>query len=246
MRVTTDSLNFLGNGIQIGDLATLIETKFEYAPLPITYGTSWSLNIVDTTVTPLYTFVEYDNVEITIDSWGMVTLPAGTFECLRLHSDWQNIEHTISDGVIIDRDTTIGANFSWIGKNSLELASFNFEFDTGVPQYTEADELSLLIEIDPAAIQNSTQTISDYILEQNYPNPFNPAITIGFILPKRSHVSIEVFSITGQKVATILNEMRPVGSHAINFNAEALSSGVYIYKLGAGDFTDIKKMIVIK
>ena len=85
-----------------------------------------------------------------------------------------------------------------------------------------------------------------YKLGQNYPNPFNPATTIEFNLLKASDVRIEVYNIAGQKIQTLLNKNMTAGNHQAEFNAENLSSGVYFYKIEAGEFQDVKKMILLK
>ncbi len=83
-------------------------------------------------------------------------------------------------------------------------------------------------------------------LKQNYPNPFNPSTTIGFDLPEKARVRIDVFNVTGQKVATIVNNTLHAGSHALQFDASELSSGTYIYRIQAGNYTETRKMILIK
>ena len=85
-----------------------------------------------------------------------------------------------------------------------------------------------------------------YILEQNYPNPFNPSTTIKFSIPTDEFVSLSIYNIIGEKVASLLNGKISSGAHEINFNAINLTSGTYIYKLQAGSFTSTKKMMVIK
>jgi 5-hydroxyisourate hydrolase-like protein (transthyretin family) len=83
-------------------------------------------------------------------------------------------------------------------------------------------------------------------LYQNYPNPFNPSTTIEFDLPKASDIRIEVYKITGQKVQTLLNEKLSVGNHKVEFNAQNLSSGVYFYRIEAGEYEEVRKMILLK
>ena len=85
-----------------------------------------------------------------------------------------------------------------------------------------------------------------YALQQNYPNPFNPATTISYSLPQSSMVSVVVYNLMGQKVATLVNEVKTAGEHSINFDASDLSSGVYIYQIKAGTFTQSKKLTLIK
>ena len=93
-------------------------------------------------------------------------------------------------------------------------------------------------------IGNSSPT--KFSLEQNYPNPFNPSTKIVYNIPKESKVKLEIFNILGQQVATLVNEVKPAGKYTIDFNASELSSGVYIYKLSAGDQLFSKKMILLK
>jgi hypothetical protein len=85
-----------------------------------------------------------------------------------------------------------------------------------------------------------------FSVEQNYPNPFNPATTIAFHVPSSSVVSVKVFDVLGREVATLLNEEKSAGDYSVQFDASKLSSGVYIYRLQAGSFTDSKKMVLMK
>ena len=85
-----------------------------------------------------------------------------------------------------------------------------------------------------------------YWLSQNYPNPFNPSTLINYEIPKQSMVTLEVFDYLGRKVATLVNSYQKPGSYRFDFNGENFSSGVYFYKLAAGDFVESKKMILIK
>lgn len=87
---------------------------------------------------------------------------------------------------------------------------------------------------------------TEFELRQNYPNPFNPSTTIIFALPQASQVKIEVFNLIGQRVATLANSIMKAGYHQLQFDASALSSGTYFYKLTAGDFKQTKSMVLIK
>lgn len=85
-----------------------------------------------------------------------------------------------------------------------------------------------------------------YALYQNYPNPFNPTTKIKFGLSKQSMVKLTVYDITGKLAGTLINEPKAAGNYEVEFNAENLSSGAYFYKIEVGEFTDIKKMILLK
>ncbi len=85
-----------------------------------------------------------------------------------------------------------------------------------------------------------------FVLEQNYPNPFNPATTIRFELPRSSHVCLRVFDPLGRKVATLLDSQINPGTHDVDWNASNISSGVYFYRLEAGEYTETRKLIILR
>lgn len=83
-------------------------------------------------------------------------------------------------------------------------------------------------------------------LNQNFPNPFNPSTQISFAVPQKSFVSLKIYDVQGSEVATLVNEDKEPGFYSINFDAKKLSSGVYFYKVIAGDFNAVRKMILLK
>jgi len=87
---------------------------------------------------------------------------------------------------------------------------------------------------------------TQYVLEQNYPNPFNPGTTIQFELPAASFTTLKIFSLLGQEVAALVNELRNAGTHTVNWNAGVLPSGMYLCRLQAGGYVETKKMLLIK
>ena len=96
-------------------------------------------------------------------------------------------------------------------------------------------------------VSNYSNTIPNkYHLSQNYPNPFNPTTKIRFDLPEQSLVSIKVYDITGKEVSTLVNSEYNSGSYSVDFNGENLSSGIYFYRIKAGDFISTRRMMLIK
>lgn len=95
-------------------------------------------------------------------------------------------------------------------------------------------------------IDDQQMTITDFALSQNYPNPFNPSTKIVFELPQTTDVTLNIYSINGEKIATLINNVMPAGQHNITFDAAQLPSGVYIYKIDAGQFSSAKKMVLMK
>ncbi len=85
-----------------------------------------------------------------------------------------------------------------------------------------------------------------FMLYQNYPNPFNPSTIIKYELAQESKVKLQVFDILGNEIKTLVNENQKAGSYEVNFNAQKMASGIYFYRLTANDFTDAKRMLLIK
>jgi hypothetical protein len=96
--------------------------------------------------------------------------------------------------------------------------------------------------IEPQALGIPTE----YQLFQNYPNPFNPVTNISFQLPHSGKVRIDIYNILGQRVATVIDRYLPTGSYRYPWKPESLASGVYIYRLQSGNYSAVKKMILLK
>lgn len=103
-------------------------------------------------------------------------------------------------------------------------------------------DLSLIV-----SVERVSETIpTSFSLEQNYPNPFNPSTTIEFALQKSAFVQLEVYNLLGQRMTTLANERFEPGTYSATFDATGFNSGVYFYKLQAGDFTSVRKMVLTK
>ncbi|MCX7833838.1 MAG: M20/M25/M40 family metallo-hydrolase [Ignavibacteria bacterium] len=95
-------------------------------------------------------------------------------------------------------------------------------------------------------ISNNNGIPKVYELSQNYPNPFNPVTKINYAIPKNSFVTLKIYDLLGREVATLINEEKPAGYYSIDFDASNLSSGIYFYRLSAGDFIKTMKMTLMK
>ena len=95
-------------------------------------------------------------------------------------------------------------------------------------------------------IASEKLNIQSYSLQQNYPNPFNPSTTIDYSIAKGGNVKLTVFNSIGRKVATIVDEYKPAGKYTIQFNGRSLASGIYLYRLEAGNYRAAKKFILMK
>ena len=105
-----------------------------------------------------------------------------------------------------------------------------------------ADEIISSVETG----SNSNPNPNSLVLYQNYPNPFNPSTTISFSIPNNEYVSLKVYDILGNQVASLINEKLLKGSHSIEFTAYGLASGIYFYCLQAGNLVDTKRLVLLK
>jgi hypothetical protein len=92
----------------------------------------------------------------------------------------------------------------------------------------------------------ATELPTEFALHQNYPNPFNPSTTLEYHVPQSAFVSLKVYNLLGQEVATLVNEQKEPGRYSVRWVADAVSSGIYFAKMQAGSFTQVRRMMVVK
>ena len=109
--------------------------------------------------------------------------------------------------------------------------------------YAATDTSNIFVDVE---INKLNILSTEYSLFQNYPNPFNPTTKIKYQVPTAGLVSLRVYNLLGEVVASLVNEEKPAGNYEVNFNAANLSSGVYFYRISAGNFVETKKMILLR
>lgn len=130
-------------------------------------------------------------------------------------------------------------NGSWILKI--------YDRATGNTGMLKAWSIDFVIGTNPIGIQNISGEIPEgFSLSQNFPNPFNPYTNINFSIPKKSFVKIAVYDMLGREVAKLVNEELSGGVYQLDFDASKLASGVYFYRIEAGEYSDVKKMMIVK
>jgi len=122
---------------------------------------------------------------------------------------------------------------------------FQADAANSVWSFLYIDDVSLTNQI--TAVDKEPNLLpANFSLSQNYPNPFNPSTTIQFALPRKEYVSLKIFNITGEEVATLVNEELPAGTYNKVWNAVKNASGVFFFRLQAGNFIETRKLIFIK
>jgi hypothetical protein len=158
------------------------------------------------------------------------------------------------DGSGITKFTDLTENFAQTGTvktsliDGLPIGSliWNDGQNTSYQAANAQDRLTKVMQTRTNVTTLNTGIPSSYSLSQNYPNPFNPTTNIKYSITQQAQVSLKIFDVLGREVETLVNQNQKAGSYAVNFNASKLASGVYIYRIEAGDFVKSMKMMLIK
>ena len=175
---------------------------------------------------------------------GFYTYTASCNDSLFIRLNKSDFEYNQSDTLL----------YTKVNNNNLYLGSFGKYGGNGTYYTVWEDSISGNIQLFGRKLNynigavNDTYSPSAFTLYQNYPNPFNPGTVINFTLLNRNKVTLNIYDIMGRQVCTLLNEDKPAGTYSINFDSKKynLSSGIYFYRLIAGGYSIVKKMILLK
>lgn len=167
---------------------------------------------------------------------GTAYVGAGADEFYQVHSAYT----AFSIGVSMYPDHT--ADSCWV---SIMMAPDTSSGAYHLTSYALFDDLVLDNTITGVSGEEFAHPLS-YQLLQNYPNPFNPATEIEFTIAQEQHVTLKVYNVVGQEVVTLVDDQLPQGRYKKSFDASQVASGMYLYELRAGTFSQVKKMIVVK
>jgi hypothetical protein len=158
-----------------------------------------------------------------------------------------NLDHfsLIRNGALISEvdanNSATGGSYSWTDNGLANGTTYEYSLVS-----VDFDGSSQTLGTQSAAPNAGNAIVTEYALYQNYPNPFNPETSISFDLVDNGPVKLSVFNALGQTVAVLVDGMQTAGRHTVTFDGSALTSGLYFYRLDAGDFTAIHKMALIK
>jgi hypothetical protein len=169
--------------------------------------------------------------------------------------DWSTATETNNLSFDVQRkyDAIVWQTIGSIKGNGTTTQTQYYSFSDDLSNYSSSKISYRLKQVDldgsftySNEISVDNNIVSSFELEQNFPNPFNPSTKIRFNIPMTEKVRIEVFNAVGNKAATLLNEVKEAGSHELQLNADNWATGVYFYKISAGNFSATKKMLLIK
>ena len=146
--------------------------------------------------------------------------------------------------------SNLGATWQAVGTGLPNSPVFDINYHQPTHLLVAATHGRSIYSVDVSSIvvgvHNISQIAETYSLSQNYPNPFNPSTKIQFSIPKSGNVKIMVYDITGKEAKVLVNERKEIGQYEVEFNGSSLASGVYFYRIEAGDFREAKRMVLVK
>jgi photosystem II stability/assembly factor-like uncharacterized protein len=192
-------------------------------------GNTWEGNL-----TPYFNFGVTDFNYLSLQNGWITTNNRNIFRTTNAGAAWDTLQNPLTLNEVIN-------NFEFFNSNISYGISLNHIYFTNDGWVTYSIVDSIVTNVDN---QHSLET--QFILYQNYPNPFNPTTVISYQIPVSGNVNLKVYDLLGREVVVLVDENKPAGKYEVEFDASQISSGVYYYKLTAGDFIQTNKMVLIR
>lgn len=244
LKVNASGLHNLGaSGVASGFVALTISItpnpEVVYG-LPATQGTTWT-TAYTSTVRLLGSVVSTTthDARYVVDAFGRMTMPGG-----QIHDALRIRKYNLYNGSPVLSYIFLARGGAQI---QVEAASTDTTINSGtinIRRKTLAWNLSVVS--DPLDVRLSDNVPAEFSLKQNYPNPFNPTTRIEYQVAKAEFVTLKVYNLVGQEVASLINETKAPGTYAVAWNAEGMPSGVYFYMMQADGFSATKRLVLLK
>jgi beta-glucanase (GH16 family) len=209
-----------------------------------------------TTGFPNYYVIDYFHYYQRADTGSCYPMPVIPYVQVNFGT-WQIIDSinvNIGDYVILSPYPKSGGTWEWSGCDVSDSSRQQFftvkQSCTLTATFTNScganSSQNFHIIVNPTDVKEKTISQNKFILSQNYPNPFNPGTEIKYTIPRRGFVTIKIFNLLGKEIAVLVNKEQNAGEYTTKFNAINLPSGVYLYRIQAGNYSFTKKMILLK
>ncbi|RQW04795.1 T9SS C-terminal target domain-containing protein [candidate division KSB1 bacterium] len=254
VNLADDKFQLLGGVLVLDGEIVFSSEENDVTPLPITYGNAWESSSADTMdLGGVGKMITRSSEKITVDGWGTIKLPSGSYPCLRWRSEGKLEQVTRVGDIEVPISSSTYIDYTWIGENSFLLASVSSVEDETNPNFSIAAEVMWLQEVMPATKVHAAdeELLLGFELAQNYPNPFNPVTTFSFQLPMADFVTLSIHDVSGRMVRQLAAQYLPAGVHRYRWDGTddaglSVAAGAYLYKLSTSSFADVQKMTLLK
>ena len=212
--------------------------------LPLTLGTTWTSTYAESSYVTIggttYASVNHHVVVYTVDAYGNLTVPGGSVHpALRVKSD---------------RHVTVGVNtvrqisYQFLAKDGATVSVVPSDTNQAATGAISVSSLSWNLPTVGTSVEEipGSAVPTAFALGQNYPNPFNPSTTIEFAVPENALVRLSVVNLLGQEVAQLVDQDLAPGRFSVRWDAASAPSGVYFYRLQSGNFTETKRLLLVR
>ena len=221
-------------------------------PFPMAFNDEWTTEREGTReFTPQFVENVFDTITYAVDGWGTITYEGNTVDCLRLSFVKRTTTQQVINGTPMPGSTVETEGAEFFGEDFEFLVSVNKSGPSGFESYSASAFGGFVGSATDVSEINPGQLPEGFDLSQNYPNPFNPVTEIEFSLPKSTDVRLTIYNMLGQRVTTLVDQYLDAGFYSVDWDGSndagsPVSSGVYFYRLSVGEFSEARKMLLLK
>lgn len=238
-QITGSAYSLLGIAIPMMDSALCYDAGALQMPLPLVYETDWTCLTRWTQSVEGYDIITQDSAVCTVDAWGTVTTPYGSWPVLRCL--WHHYRSMVVMGMPVPQGEQL--EYIWVNTQGLPIVSVKSTLGVTDLDFTTGS-LCMVGNVLAAEPSRGPLAVS-FAVGQNYPNPFNPTTTLPVALTQTARVELTIYDETGREVATRHYEL-PAGQHRLPIDGSGWATGTYFARLSAGDMQQTTKLLLVK
>jgi hypothetical protein len=234
--------------------AEVSATPQRVARFPMTFNTAWSQFFSDTAAVDsngvTFTVINSLLIEDSVDAWGTIDVPLGTFPCLRVLENQTRVFTYFLNGFPFYTYTIRTIYYNWVAEKEGPVATVESMKDETGPNFFKAKRVAFRVR-NPAGIEGEAIGLKFFDLRRNYPNPFNPSTFIEYVLPISCGVRLDITDVMGRHVKTLVNANQSAGRYRIIWNGtngqnQPVPAGVYLCRFEAFHFVKVMRLTLVK